>query len=215
MGNAELVDSTLSAKHTEVRGVVEGWYSQMAKYRNCGWRPCDAAIVNNDDVKDVALAMHNTLRAKHSDTPPMQWDDEVAASAQRYAETCPTGHSPKGSVYRGSDSGENLAWHSATGDTTGIQRWYDEIRDYDWTSPPGHRGVTGHFTQLVWDQSTRLGCAVKYDCPQWGTTWVCQYAPAGNYVGEFARHVHPLLSEAWQGEEDDEEQGLVVNVSSH
>ena len=59
----------------------------------------------------------------------MTWDSNVAAFAARYAATCPTGHSSKGTNYRGSDMGENLAWTSTQGEEYGVQAWYDEIRD--------------------------------------------------------------------------------------
>ncbi len=47
----------------------------------------------------------------------------------RYANTCPTGHSTKGSHYRGAKSGENLAYSTIPNDETGTQAWYNEIKD--------------------------------------------------------------------------------------
>ena len=62
--------------------------------------------------------------------------------------------------YQGS-YGENLAkgygdWKSA------ITAWYDEVSDYDYSNP-GFSSSTGHFTQLVWVGTTKLGCGVA-DC---------------------------------------------------
>ena len=59
----------------------------------------------------------------------MTWSTNVENYAKAYAATCPTGHSSKGSQYRGSDMGENLAWTSEPGEEYGVQAWYDEIKD--------------------------------------------------------------------------------------
>merc|ERR1712113_687437 len=38
-----------------------------------------------------------------------------------------------------------------------VDMWYDEIKDYDFGSP-GFDMKTGHFTQVVWKGTTKLGC---------------------------------------------------------
>src|SRR3979409_941582 len=43
-------------------------------------------------------------------------------------------------------------------------------------------GVNGHFTQVVWKSTTKLGCA-KNTCSLGGvsgTLWACEYDPPGN-----------------------------------
>lgn len=68
-------------------------------------------------------------------------------------------------------NGENLAWvfNSAIDfktdwDTTAPQRWYDEIWDYNFLSGTSVNGkATGHFTQIVWKDSTKLGCGHATD----------------------------------------------------
>jgi hypothetical protein len=37
-----------------------------------------------------------------------------------------------------------------------VKAWYDEVKNYNFKKP-GFTMDTGHFTQLVWKSSTRLG----------------------------------------------------------
>lgn len=46
----------------------------------------------------------------------------------------------------------------------------------------------GHFTQLVWKNTTTVGCGAA-DCNDAGWLLVCEYNPAGNVVGQFASNV--------------------------
>ena len=92
--------------------------------------------------------------------------------------------------------GENLAWSMSSSrdfrtdlDTTATARWYSEIKDYDF-SKPGFGYNTGHFTQVVWKSSTKLGCGTASDGP---TVYVtCRYKGAGNMMGAFPDNVLPL-----------------------
>jgi pathogenesis-related protein 1 len=48
-----------------------------------------------------------------------------------------------------------------------------------------HSDGCGHYTQVVWRQSKQLGCGVA-TCKNGSFTqdiWICNYAPAGNFVG--------------------------------
>ena len=112
------------------------------------------------------LALHNEKRALHQNTPPMQWDATTAEHAQRYVDTCPSGHSSSDTSYRAANTGENIAYStSTTYEASGaVAGWYDEIRFWSFATNRGSGGVTGHFTQMVWDDSVLLGCGVKHDC---------------------------------------------------
>ncbi|OMO92160.1 Allergen V5/Tpx-1-related protein [Corchorus olitorius] len=127
------------------------------------------------------LDAHNTARAAVG-VGPMTWDDTVAAYAQNYANQrigdCNLVHSD-------GPYGENLAWSS--GDLSGtdaVKMWVDEKADYDYGSNTcAPNKVCGHYTQVVWRNSVRLGCA-KVRCNSGGTFIGCNYDPPGNYVGE-------------------------------
>jgi len=120
------------------------------------------------------LALHNSFRAKYG-APAMTWDATIAAGAQAYAETCASGHSGVSGL------GENLAWGTATLDQ-GIQLWLDEAADYNYNQP-GFSSATGHFTQVVWKSSTKLGCGfAKCSTGPYPTMTVCRYSPEGNIL---------------------------------
>ena len=95
----------------------------------------------------------------------------------------------------GGNYGENLAMNSQTTllSTTanGTDMWYGELYNpgYDFNEPGfgwGSNYGTGHFTQVVWKGSTKLGCGVS------GMYMTCRYGPAGNMMGDFPANVLPL-----------------------
>lgn len=135
----------------------------------------------------VILERHNQLREKHC-APAMTWSDEVARVAQKWADglgrRCQLEHS-------GSDTyGENLAAGSEElMDAAHVaDMWYAEVEKYDFKKG-GFSMQTGHFTQLVWKESTRLGCGVS--ACKGLRIWVCNYDPPGNVQGEYHQNVLP------------------------
>jgi hypothetical protein len=66
--------------------------------------------------------------------------------------------------------------------TASVDAWYNEVASYNFANP-GWSGATGHFTQVVWKDTTKLGCAINSGCPQWAT-YVCQYQIAGNLLSD-------------------------------
>ena len=65
-----------------------------------------------------------------------------------------------------------------------VSSWASEAADYDYASNTC-AGVCGHYTQVVWATSTKLGCGVS-TCAglTYGHTIVCDYAPGGNISGQ-------------------------------
>lgn len=133
------------------------------------------AAVSATAQKNI-LKVHNKLRAKHH-APALTWDKKLATYAQNWSNKCEWHHS-------GGPYGENLAlgypnWSSV------INGWYSEVKDYNYNSP-GFSMDTGHFTQVVWKATTKIGCGVKTcnNLGQGAKLYTCSYAPPGNMVGE-------------------------------
>lgn len=59
-----------------------------------------------------------------------------------------------------------------------MDAWYNEVTTYSFSNP-GWSGSTGHFTQLVWKDTTSVGCGYNARCAM--ATYVCQYSPAGDW----------------------------------
>lgn len=123
--------------------------------------------------------------------PPLTWSDAAASVAQAWANGCNYAHNPG----RG-ERGENIAASSPPGNWTlssAVSAWAGEAPDYDYahnSCAPGKQ--CGHYTQLVWRDTLRVGCAHKLctmnspfgaQFPSWDF-WVCDYEPPGNVVGQ-------------------------------
>jgi len=130
-------------------------------------------------------AAHNAVRAD-VDVEGMTWNSELAALATDFIADCQFEHSSSGErmgVAGFQYIGENL-FSSGGSKPTGQQitdAWASEKSDYDYNSN-SCSGVCGHYTQIVWRDSTDLGCAMK-DC---GGSYIvsCEYGPGGNFNGQ-------------------------------
>ncbi|GJR34171.1 pathogenesis-related protein 1-like protein [Tanacetum coccineum] len=100
---------------------------------------------------------HNAAR-REVGVGPMVWDERVASFAQNYANQrqadCQLVHSQNGPY------GENLALGTELTGASAVNLWVGEKADYDYNSNTcAPEKVCGHYTQVVWRQSVRLGCA--------------------------------------------------------
>lgn len=118
------------------------------------------------------LRQINAKRAMHR-APPLRWSPTFAASAANYAvqegKTAASCKSPthnqkqldslqltENLYNRYSSPVPIVNWSEP------INWWYSEVRNYDFSHPGPNqrRGVTGHFTALVWKSTTLVGCGV-------------------------------------------------------
>ncbi|CUS21130.1 LAQU0S02e06656g1_1 [Lachancea quebecensis] len=128
------------------------------------------------------LLEHNSYRALHR-APELAWSTQLAAYAQNYANS----YNCNGTLVHSSGPyGENLAL--GYNSSAAVAAWYNEVRLYDFKSP-GFAEDTGHFSQLVWVSSKRLGCA-RVDCGDYyGQYTICNYDPPGNVAGQYKANV--------------------------
>jgi hypothetical protein len=138
------------------------------------------------------LAAHNALRMRVG-VPPLTWDNELGAEAAKYAvQLAITGTFAHSSSASRTGTGENL-WMGTRGAFTVevmVGSWASEksmfvagifpnvARDGDWHA-------IGHYTQMVWPTTSRVGCAIATN--RSADYLVCRYWPAGNVYGTVLR----------------------------
>lgn len=130
------------------------------------------------------LAQHNMLRCMH-DASPLVWDDSLANDAQAYAQSFVETSDPKQSNV---EEGENLLMGDVVSGVRATQEWYDEVKSTVFGEVTSYSPETGHYTQLVWNSTTKLGCG-EATLNNGQILWVCRYSPAGNRDGEFSQQV--------------------------
>lgn len=149
------------------------------------------------DSEQDYLDPHNAAREEVG-VEPLTWDSTLADYAQGYADEravdCATAHSH-------GPYGENLFWGSAGSALTAydvVDSWVSEKQFYDYESnscAPGK--VCGHYTQVVWADTKRVGCG-RGKCDHGrGDIIICSYDPPGNWEGEWpygAIDAHKKLS---------------------
>ncbi|XP_078424684.1 GLIPR1-like protein 1 [Cetorhinus maximus] len=167
------------------------------------YAPAVRAFIDINDPTFIqdCVTEHNKFRSRVS--PPatnmfaMTWDEALAKSARAWSKVCIFKHNPslkkKGTVHPTFfPVGENIYISSGRFSAkAAIKRWHDEVFDFNYnTNTCKSRRVCGHYTQLAWAKSYKVGCAVS-DCPRGikssgikgpGVNFVCNYAPSGNYI---------------------------------
>ena len=165
------------------------------------------AIVSCNNLRDLAtfdwtkvyndlVKTHNNKRAKHGAAALTK-----LAALANLCQTTVNSCKKKQGLYHTSDTynnnpvGQNLYVIGGAAPTgSGITNdWYSENKNYNYnTGKAKNNGVIGHFTQLVWKASKKIGCAYAKG------TWsgftpsyfvCCNYYPAGNYANQYTKNV--------------------------
>ena len=140
---------------------------------------------------------HNRWRAEVGVTEKLSYSPALAKKAQTWVDKlkqtnhCRMRHSNTESKY-----GENLYWSGARVWSNGrrelvkvspdevVDSWGSEKANYDHDNNLCAQGeVCGHYTQIVWRNTTRVGCAMAVCEDTKEQVWACQYQPAGNWKG--------------------------------
>lgn len=149
------------------------------------------------------VAEHNAVRDGLG-LPALTWDDDLAAQAQDWADELTNAENCGTIFHRQPNSyGENIAAFASSQNPVSDQAqavdgWAAEVAcwahgafmttdscDMGCTDAMNSSGC-GHYTQLVWENTQRVGCGVAtcsngaYDTD----VWVCNYDPPGNVVGQ-------------------------------
>ncbi len=140
---------------------------------------------------------HNRIRQTVA-VPPLIWDNNLAAIAQNWANTCTYSHNP---TETSTQLGENIFIIFSPDKNSNIaspeqvvESWADERQCYDYQSNTctacPYSTMCGHYTQLVWSTSKKVGCGMA-NCAAGSPNgngpmqiWVCNYEPPGNWVGQ-------------------------------
>jgi hypothetical protein len=126
--------------------------------------------------------------------PPVAWDAILADSVYGYAIQCQgaddllSHNANRSTDYQALGGsgyvGENI--YGTSGAATpgdAVTLWMSEAASYDYIT--NNIDTAGHYTQVVWRSSVRIGCAIV-DCPalKYHNTVICDYAPGGNISGQ-------------------------------
>lgn len=134
------------------------------------------------------LDAHNAYRAEVG-VPGLSWSSELANSAQAWADYLADAniieHSQTNGYY-----GENI-WAGTRGAyslTDMVNSWGSEQRYFIPNQPFPNLSTTGnwvdvgHYTQIVWRDTTEVGCGLSRSNNM--DVFVCQYTPSGNFSGQ-------------------------------
>lgn len=160
--------------------------SQSETANNALWASGTSDPGTVGQVQEI-LDAHNKYRTEVG-VPPLQWSDSLAASAQQWANYLASTGQFKHSDTNG--VGENLAQGSPPGSFTvtqlvdiwGSEKQYFIGGIFPNVSSTGNWEDVGHYTQVVWRNTTQVGCGVA--AGNGNIVLVGQYTPPGNVNGE-------------------------------
>ncbi|XP_035446637.1 cysteine-rich venom protein DIS2 [Spodoptera frugiperda] len=154
--------------------------------------PDNALHPRRSVVRRKIVLYHNFFRTKVRPSAAnmllMTWHAGAARQAQEYAEKC--------LFLKHNDVRENQVPHLGTCGQNlfvaaqktpwffAIKTWYLEYQNFTYGNPVYNLKTIGHYTQMVWATSHKVGCGVAH-CRggPWGQfyNYVCHYCPGGNY----------------------------------
>uniref|UniRef100_A0AAV2LW66 SCP domain-containing protein n=1 Tax=Knipowitschia caucasica TaxID=637954 RepID=A0AAV2LW66_KNICA len=169
----------------------------------------------DEDQEELLVELHNRYRGvvqpSASAMLPLKWDRNLKLVAEGYAAKCVWNHNPELE-----DTGENLFTGTGPLDLErALEKWFLERVDYNYFNNSCEDDkMCGHYTQMVWADTHRVGCAVHICAQMEGLDWtgpinylVCNYYPAGNYEGE-----RPYIEGDWCSQCPENLQNCVNNL---
>jgi hypothetical protein len=144
-------------------------------------------------LRNTMISSHNDARRAYG-VGPLAWDEALARDAAVYAAKLARSgrfeHDKQ--VGRNPKQGENLFVGTrgaySYGEMIGLlvdERRYFKPGRFPDVSRSGSVWQVGHYTQIIWPTSQRVGCATASN--RNSDYLVCRYLPAGNVVGTYLR----------------------------
>lgn len=183
-GNIEAVDVTETARSPSVEDFLDqdNWPSDVEQLLD-DLKSQLPGVPQLTEAEQEILNTHNELRAK-VDVPPLSWSPELARFAQEWADEL-SRLSDRNLAHRGggaSGAGENIAAGGSV--DIMLNLWAEEEDDYNPSTGQCRSGRTcGHYTQMVWRNTTEIGCGIASH-GIYGRVMVCNYSPPGNFIGQ-------------------------------
>ncbi|KAB1669802.1 hypothetical protein ES319_1Z009100v1 [Gossypium barbadense] len=131
------------------------------------------------------LQAHNQARAAVG-VAPLKWSQQLANASSLIARYQRNKMGCQFANLTNHKYGANQLWGSGAAVTPlmAVETWVKEKDYYDYgtnTCAPNHK--CGVYTQVVWKNSSDLGCS-QATCKDQVTLTICFYNPPGNYIGE-------------------------------
>lgn len=152
-------------------------------------QPAQSTNPGNSSFSQTLLDAHNVYRAQVG-VPSLSWSPSLATSAQQWANQLAAQDS--GLRHSNTEAGENVAWGTPSAYfslTDHVDAWAAEQNNNYIPGIPYAQaeaqatGVIGHYTQIVWRNTTEVGCGVAVSASD-GEFLVCQYNPPGNFINQ-------------------------------
>jgi pathogenesis-related protein 1 len=150
-------------------------------------------------------AAHNAARATLDEgLADLTWSNEIAAFSQQWSDSLAAQECGTIAHRDQSRYGENIALRGSTrlvqpfAPEAAVAGWVAEEACWDFGTISGsercdtacaqslNSNGCGHYTQVVWRNTQRVGCGYS-TCQSQGYTfeiWVCNYDPPGNFIGQ-------------------------------
>ena len=139
-------------------------------------------------IEQEILKAHNKYRSEVG-LSPLRWSNELEADAKRWAAQLTKSQKFEHSRKR-DGQGENL-WMGTSKrfsftqmvDSWGEEKKYFKRGAFPNVSTTGKWSDVGHYTQIVWKDTSHVGCA-GFDGPDGKYRLVCRYKKPGNFRGQ-------------------------------
>ncbi|MGF1496231.1 MAG: CAP family protein [Elainellaceae cyanobacterium] len=179
-------------------GAISGIVGVVAGLGSAGVAPYLLPLAQNQSyfaqaqtqtISQQILEAHNRYRQEVG-VPPLSWSDELSQDAQAWADYLASlgGNTLQHDRDR-NGQGENL-WLGTAGffsvvdavDAWGSERQFFRPGTFPEVSTTGNWADVGHYTQIIWRDTERVGCAQS--TAGGNNILVCRYGPPGNFIGQ-------------------------------